>query len=416
MTVTVPLRNTWSWLVTDLNGHGLTLLNRLATNLQITFTLNAPAEMQCELPSDNPEINIPHTDGDPFVSVNNRLLYGFRRELVTWPCWVCRFAGVVNILEDVASSDQPVTHLTAYDPWMWLNSIPVVDPTTGNLLGQNGLTYTGQTLDYIAKEVLNKGLARVISPPDNPSNPIFIDQTSGHFDTCATTNVNFPQGISVGEALTQLVDGGGIDIIFTPIYDPAGRPGMTSVFNIYSLAGQVRNGAIFGWDKYPHSLIGIDDVIDGTAMATVAQFYNGNVAVGAAPVRDAAAVAKYGEYWYQQSVPKVAGGDLYVQELALAKVYLRRKGLRTLTIDPASSEDRRQPDPFTEYYLGDQVMVYGGRVVKGGGVSLRKRVDAGTVAGSAGWTNPRRVYQIPLSLANDLTETVTQLLVTDANA
>jgi hypothetical protein len=325
MSVTIPLKNTWSWLVTDLDSHGVTLLNRLATNVAITYTLNAPAMMTCDVPSDNPEINIPRGDGDTIA------------------------------LDLLLNALTAVTHL-------------------------------------------------------NPTNPSYIDYLSGHYDTTDVIDINFAQGISVGEAWTQLIDTGSLDIVLTPIYDPSVRPGKLCTLNIYSLAGSVRNGAIFAWDKFPRSLVGISRLLDGTQMANVGQYYLGGSVV-TPQATDAPSIAQYGQYWLQRSFPKPADNNS-VALISATQIHLLRKGKRTITIDPAPE---RSPDPFTDYYLGDQVMVYAGRTTIGGGVSYRQALNAGSVSGGI-WTNPQRIYEIPISLADNQVETVQQLLLTDTNA
>jgi hypothetical protein len=407
MATTFPVNGTWTWVVTGLNSAIITFLNRLVTNVAVHFELNKEAVFTGDVPSDNPEINIPQA-GSPFVDYNSRLLYGFRREQpqssVATP-WQCRFGGILHIVEDEALSDEPITHLTAYDPWMWLRSIPVVN-NDGSLPGKNGVSYTATAGNTIALNVLTNGLAAVVA--SNPSNPLFIDQTNGHFDTTSALDMNFQQGCSVGEAWTQLCDTGTMDIVLTPIYDPRGRPGKLCVLNIYSQAGSAKPGAVFGWDKFPRSLVGIDRLLDGTQMANVAQFYSGGTA--ATQQSNAGSISTYGEYWLQKNYPQ--GAPLSAVALvALAEVALRKKGKRTFTIDPAPE---RSPQPFVEYYLGDQVPVWAGRKTIGGGYSYRQQLTPGTVSGGA-WTNPQRVYAIPISLSDDQVETVEKLLLTDPN-
>lgn len=429
MATTIYLKNTWTWVVGgpvisggidrwDLGLRTITFLNRLATNVQMVYQLNAPAQMTGDVPSDDPEINIPVQDGDPFVSYNSRVLWGMRRENNTSGVpWVCRFAGVLTINEDEASSDDPVTHLTAHDPWMWANSLPVVN-ADGSLLGQDGLVYTATRADVIAKEVYENAITACtvdgIGMPHSPHMPQFIDSVSGHFDVAEEIDITFQQGCSVGEAWTQITDTGVIDIVLDPVYEPAS--GFLAILNVYNLAGSPKPAAIFSWDRFPNTLVGVDRVYDGTQMETVGQYYAGSTAADQAT--DLAAITKYGQYWAQKSFPAPASLSA-VALVALADVALRSKGKRTLTVDlsPASVDfDSPQPSlsPWEDYFLGDQVPVWAGRPTVGGGCSIREPITPGVSSGGE-WTDPQRIYAIPISLDDDQEETVTQLLMTDPN-
>lgn len=408
MTTAIPLKNTWTWLVTKPNGTGVTLLNKLTSNVQMQFALGVPAEASGDVPSDNPEINIPFADGDPFLAMNNRLLYGLRREgvLSTDVPYTCRFGGVIHIVEDQATTDEPVTHWTAYDPWMWLNAIPVFT-SSGDLLGKNGLSFSNKRGSDIAMQLLVDALAVVVA--QNPGNPIYIDVSSGDFEDTDPIDIDFQQGVSVGEAWTQLADTGSLDIVLKPVFDPASRPGKLAVLNIYNQTGSPRNNAIFAWDKMPHSLVSIDRLIDGTQMVNVGQYYaNG---LSAPQAKDTTSIARYGQYWDQQFYPAPSAKSA-VGAIALAKVALRKRGKTTITVDP---DPMLGPDPFTDYHLGDTVPVYAGRTQAGGGSSFRAPLTPGDVVAGE-WTNPQRVYGFQLDLSNDEVETVTQLLLTDSNS
>lgn len=411
MPTTIDLTNSWTWLVTDIRGKSLTLLNKLFTDASIDYVLNATWPLTGTLPSDNPEVNIPSShDGYPFVSFNNRLIYGLRREAVVGAArpYTCRYAGIISLLEDEATADEPVTHLTAYDAWQWLMTLPVVTPA-GDLLGKSGYKYVDKRADEIALDVLANSLAVVIA--QNPTNPNYIDAGGGtidHADVIPTFDIQ--QNAMVGEVWTQLVDGGWIDIVLSPIYDPASRPGVLSVLNIHRQAGSPKPNAVFAWDKAPRSLTRIDRLDDGTQMANVAQFYaNGLVAP---QQKDAGSIADYGQYWAQTNYPPPSSKDA-VGAIALAQVYLRRRGKRTLTIDPAPE---RAPDPFTEWFLGDQVPVWAGRKQLGSGSSFRYPLSPGDQGTDGNWTNAQRVYGFTLGIAGDEVETVTNLLLTDSNA
>lgn len=380
----------WRFVVADLNCATITFLDRLANGKNVTYVINQPAASSGVVPADNPEVNIVHTDGDPFLHHNNRILFGFRREGGT-PPWVIRFAGII-MLDDDTAADSPTTRYTAWDPWELLNHRPLLN-SAGELPGQNGLSFTNTRGNVIALDLLEWTVG---AGTTSVTGDAFIDygQTGFYtpsFDATPVISINFQQGISVGEAWTQLCDSGTIDIYLKPIYDPINRPGFTHELYLFEQMGSIRRDAIFAWDKPSRSLVGVSRQEDGSQMANVAQYYSGQ---GGAPVPtevNVASIAKYGQYWSQQFFPGQNVAAL-VQLLALAQVRLRANGKRTLTFDPAPE---RSPIVFLDYFLGDEVPVY---------TSQRLRAAQATL---------ERVHGIPVEIDDNGVETVRALLTAD---
>jgi hypothetical protein len=412
MTVLVP-SPPWRFTVHDLDLQTVTILDRLAINRNVTYALNLPALATLDLPSDSPEVNITQ-GGEPFVAGGDRILMGFRREgqgSLPRPLgydpnapYVPRFGGIIAPLGREAQVDQPWTHVTASDPWAYWGSRPVVNDI-GVLPGRGGITYgndpvTPMTGDQIAITVLTNSLAA--------HGNLYVDfgQTPFYGGTIETTDpilITFDQGLSVGEALKKLTDTGSMDIILTAIYDPINRPGIIAEVSIYNQAGIHRNGAIFAWDMPSHSLNGIDLLHDFTQLANKIALTTSTANVPVDVVSDATSIAKYGEYWLLQAIQgqaSLAAADL----LALSKLALFRNGKDTLTLDP---HPERAPVPFNEYLLGDEVPVYASD-------DFGEVLDAGVVNSSGSWTNLRRIYAIPLDIADDQVETVTQMLMSSS--
>jgi hypothetical protein len=420
---TIPSKNSWRWLVCGLDGAAKTNLDKLAANQSIKYVLDEPWQFTCDLPSDNPEIYRTTTnDGYPLVSYGNRLIYGLRREEPPdGPPWVCRFSGVITILQDEAASDEPVTHLTADDAWGWAKSLPVLNPD-GSLPGQNGVTYVDKTGDFIALDVIANAYAWMEATPGfktpdghwkwtafgNGHANLFVDISSGTFETTdVIPKITFQQGASVADAWTQLVQTGSLDVVLEPIYRPRSQQGVLAVLNVYAEAGGDKPNAVFGWDMWPRNLVGVDALRDGTQIENWAQFYAGGLA---APKQSSSgSIDTYAPYWVQRNYS--GPSDVAAVELlALAEVALRKKGKRTLQIDPTPE---RAPDPFTEYFLGDEVYVWAGRRLAPAGNALRGGVRSSSPPAPP---SPNRVYGFEVSLADDQVETITNLLLTDPNA
>lgn len=416
-----PLKDTWRWVVTHLDGRPTSYLEKLATNVQMQFVLNDSAQMTCDLPSDNSEIYQKADDLFPRVDYGNRLIYGLRREEPGGgdPPWVCRYAGIITILQDQATEDEPVTHLTAHDPWQWARTLPVLNPD-GSLLASGGLNYEGKTSEYIALDLIGNAytwMSTVFGPTFSWSglgvDNLPIDISSGVRDGPFPTidKINFAQGISVGDAWTQLVQTGTLDILLRPVY---GVAGVCTILDLYAQAGSHRPNAVFGWDMFPRELVRIDDLRDGTQIENYAQFFADNTPATAES--DSASIDKYGPYYVTKSFPAPADTDS-VSLLALAEVALRKAGKQTIQIDPVP--ELQAPDPFVAYYLGDTVAVWGGRQLLplggpgGGPFKPGSALRAGVRSQSVG---THRVYGFEVDLADDLTETITNMLLSDPNS
>lgn len=388
----------WRFVVTDLNGTVITWLDPLAEQRNVTFTLDAPAVATGHVPSDQFQINAlvgsGSLGGDPVVSYSDRILYGFRREggapsSVNPGPWVIRFAGILTQLDDSAGSDDATSAYTAYDPWQYMMSRPIRAANL-SLPPQTGLTYSGSvtTLDQIAVNLLDR--------TNTQDGFIYIDTSTGNIDSIPFTDtINFAQGTSVGDALTQMCNTGLMDVWMEPLFDTGVAPPFLARLNIYASQGSVQNDAVMSWDSPGKSLVGIDRLLDGAQLANTVQFYNGQAGPSVAAQTDAISEAKYGSYWAQQSFPQQIETQAVVA-IAQNQLMLRKIGRRTLQINPAPE---RAPDPFTSYFLGDLLPVYATK-------RLRQTLPAPQET-----TNYVRVYGIPIDISDNGVETVSQLLI-----
>lgn len=428
MSTTVYIKNSWRWLVCALNGQGLTNLDKLATNQSLQYVLDDTAQFTADVPSDNAQIHTHAADATPRVAHGRRLLYGFRREETPGDKpWKCRYSGILNIAQDQANSDQPVSHLTAYDAMTWTKFLPVLTPD-GYLLPEKGYTYYNKTGDYIAKDVIANAYAFIDtqflsgSPPRytwpqdfaDMANVLFIDIASGNFDTTDVIE-EFPiqQGASVYDVWQQLCQTGGLDIVLDPVYAPREAPGRIARLNVYSQAGSDRTGAVFGWDMFPRNLLGVDHLLDGTQIENWVQFFAGGIV--APHHTSSGSIHDFGPYFAQKNVTQ--GSSAAVSLLALAELALRKRGKQTLVIDPTPE---LSPDPFTHYYLGDTVYPWAGRelptpTTAGYGTALRQGIRSKLPDPPAPQISPWRVYGFQVDLADDQVETITNLLLTDPN-
>jgi hypothetical protein len=386
----------WRFIVTDLDGSTIMFMDRQASDRVVVARLNAPWEASLNVSSENPEVNIVHTDGYPFLHEGNRLLYGLRREELGGTIWVCRFAGVIMSVTDDTGSDTAQTTVTAYDPWKFAYTQPALK--TDDIFGtirtypdSEGINYNARPGSYIAPHVLAA----------SPEMTRFVDAgvswlgTGFYAGTIETTeNIGYgdewnqQQGSSVGDVWDAVVDTGTADIVLTPIYDPVNRPGMLAEMNVYTFAGDDVPEAVMAWDRAGRSLSGMNRQLDGSRRANHVRTYYGQGGELDIDVEDATSVSTFGEYVSQQWFPGMPKQGQVVHQ-AWKTLALRAYGQRTISVDPVAEG---APLALLEYTVGDRVPVY---------ASANFREEMADVGAALPY---HRVYEIPIVIDDEGTE------------
>jgi hypothetical protein len=393
----------WRVILTDRDQQTISLFDKRAASKQFVFTLDAPATHTGLVASDDPMIHLPYPDPDsPAVLTNNsRLLFAFRREprtVINGPPYVCRFAGVVLTVEDVGD-DAPTTRYTAYDPWQLLMSRPIRDFETGEVAGETGLVFDENArasdiaIGLLAQTELFDGDVLIDS-----SDSGLLEDTDP-----LLARLTLEQGLSVGEAWQTLCDTGTIDIWLEPIYEPVTNPGKVAVLHIYKKKAVNQYGQVMAWDSGPRSLTSISRMVDGTRLANVIRYITG-FAIPGADQTDLASIAEFGQYWAQQTFP--AGEDWnYVAGLAFAQLQLRKRGQKTLQVNPAPE---RSPLPLRDYGLGDYVPVWASRNLREPiGIDFQAYFD--NPEDDPGAWGYQRIYVIPIDVDDNGVATVPEL-------
>ena len=438
--------SSWRFLVTGVGGGGISILDHLATGRIITPKLNEPLEVSGVVSSENPSVNQVRADNLPFVAEGARQLYCFRRESNEAPYYTIRASTLIMQVDDAAVSNAATTRFTAWDPWMYMFSRPVLqsdfangnkytgeaDYINGTPIGGNGLIYgPNQTTAAIVLDMIATTQAYP-SGADELGNPIasaappsaqdcFIDATTlppnGTFSPVGNFfgpyGYKIEQGTSLGQALQDMCSTGKMDIVFHPIYDPIVRPGILCEVELMSQessdvasqtdrgAGIINYSAIFAWDRPGRSTTGMDNLYDGTGRANVIQGYNGQ---GGPPVplqTNVDSIKIYGDYWAQPFFPKQPSEGAAVS-LAQEQLELRANGKQTLTVNPAAG---RAPDPFLDYNIGDIVPVYASTQMR---QAMPPDPSPALNPPVIAW---QRIYGIPIEIDDNGSETVRQLIV-----
>lgn len=397
----------WRWVVTDLDTNTITFLDHLALDATVSYALNKGSTAKITMPSANPEVNILHTDGEPFVSEGNRLLYGFRREGGD-PIWQVRFAGKILQVEDHGELENARTVITAYDPWHLLYQRPMINedgefPDKAGFFSFDDTQAGNIALIFLRNTIINNGSGLNDHgdlgidtgdgpfPGAEPGNLPGTPYWDGEYEPTTQRDTFSQQGMMVGEVWDQQLETGSLDIVMTPIYDPSRRPGYMVDLSIFETAGSQRDDAVFAWDKPSRNLIGINALKDGTKRANTIRYYYGEggpPSGGGIPLSYGPSITKYGETWHQQFYPGRI--EVVVNALATLQLLLMEDGIKTVHVTPTPE---RMPFLFTEFWLGDTVPVYASS-------NLRQ-----TIAGY------QRIYGVVLSIDENSYEQVPQLLV-----
>ena len=351
------------FIVTDLQSRTVTFLDRLATNRRCTHTRNAPFELTLDLPSDNPEVNLPakvSNPEQPFVDEGLNMIYWFLRfgyDLSdTGGPWECVGAAIILHIEDVGEEENPVSHVTAYDPWKLLYKLPVVDPDTLELPDPDfPVTYGPSNGCQIAYDLLTASTQASSLYSDFVSHidtdPAWIDDASA----TAVERMEFSNGVTVGEAWDQIVqENENVGIWLKPVYDPVDRPGVLCELHCTTTLGQDRPEAIFAWDRWPRSLVHISREQDGEQRANFLEYYVSSDQIPVPPHWDEDAIDAYGLYWETQSLSET-NDPTEIEAIVEKELALRKTGSTNYQISPAAE---RAPMIFKEYHLHDTVHVY----------------------------------------------------------
>ncbi len=369
----IPSAPLWRFLLTALDGTGITDLSKITSDRVCEVVLNAPLTLGGTVPSDNPQVWIPYDDAydDPYLEEGTRFLFGFRRESESPPYYTVRASTIVKLINDEAQQDDARTAFQGRDPWDYMFSRPVCN-FDGSLPGPDGIQFTDTQVATVIEVLLNNTFQNqghtFIDVPDLMPNGDVNGQASGFWtgtiETATAMKVGVPpdppyviaQNTSVGQAWQQLCALGICDIVLKPIYDPVNRPNYLVELNVYEEAGVTNDAAIFAWNLPGRSLVGLSRQQDGAQRANEVLFYAGpGGSVGAAPAQvDAASEAKFGVYTAQQFWPGQTTVPA-VTSLAQEQLRLRKNGQQTVTFRPAPE---RSPRPWIDYDLGDRVPVW----------------------------------------------------------
>lgn len=406
----------WRTLVTDLNGAILSFLDNRANERVVDLVLNGPAQARGNAASFDFEVSGLHTDGSPFVSFSNRLLFMLRREDSVNDSgervlWFPRFAGIMMPVERQGTADNAYSSWTAYDPWQLLYQRPAIDENN-ILIADKWTIPVGARPNDVIKGLLDRMLDpftivgspnQIITPEFDYANA-FLDWTgvghpyyTGTWEECDPLEhkKTFDVDTTVGEVLDYFTDNNLCDIEMEPIWDPLNRPGVCCQVNVYDTKGLNRNNAVLGWDMMGRNLAGLSVLHDAQIANRIRWRTGSNTGPTIAVQSDEESYERYGDYW--QIAPVSAERlSLELEVLAGVERVKRRHGNVTYSIDPLNA---RSPLPLIEYGLGDYLPLWASERL---GEAISPEPQSGDE-----WILLQRIYGITIEIGDNFFEKVT---------
>src|SRR5581483_9775610 len=224
------------WHGDHFESHYLSILDGIATGIQLTFGMNRSAELTFNVPSEDPRVNLQYSvDGLPYLSCGLRAVKAYRRVGDGPGGWELKFAGRVWSLEDHGDGDTVQTMVTCYDPLKILEKRAVRDknglyfpnPGAGSTFnqikfwrsvdavqppdtGDGGVHDIGDSGDfggsYIIKSLITRTIKYGNGNPGGPYDPkaqCHID-TGGDWAETAPLTRTFDTGATIMDALAQI--------------------------------------------------------------------------------------------------------------------------------------------------------------------------------------------------------------------
>lgn len=367
----------WRFVLCDLTtGAPISILDRQVRDRSISYERNKGTVITGTISADNQAVNGIAWDGFPNLAEGDRLLYCFRRDYSGVDCdgdptgfpWTPRASGVLLQYDDAARSEDGITTFTAFDPWQYLYTIPVLAPNSSAPRLHNSDVRYDQNLDEIIVDLLDvaeQWYNQTWSPDTGPRR-MFLDWG---WSSCYNGTIDivpqplnslgeqvpifFQKGTSIGQAFDQLLELYDFTIEMKPIYDPVNRPSILCELSVINQVPTQLPGAIFAWDYAPWSVVEISRLVDGTGRRNKINLHatQGGPSVGI--ITELASVNRFGEYWDETWIIDQENTES-VQVMAQILIDTISEHPRTVTITPLPE---RSPEPFIDWQIGDEVIV-----------------------------------------------------------
>jgi len=368
----------------------VSILTHLADNIELLYQLNRSAMLTFTVPSDHPQVNIPHTDGLPYLAAGPRWVLGWRKSpssLAPSPGgWELKYAGRVWSVQDQGDGDTSKTMVTCFDALKHLEK-RIVRSADGDFRKQvrwwgsprGDATYDSIILDMIERTQTLVGTCR-------------IDTTGGHWVTCGESTVGFDQAY-VLPSIIRLTDTGNIDL------DPTPLDGSDNDFlrlGALPRLGTDKPSIILGYAAPPRRAVNFDRTTTLDNLANSVYLFGKSNKGHLVNQFDADSQAIYDIFEDVTVVSNVEHVDL-LTALAEEEIFLRKSPHDLVSITPTPEDS---PRFFNEYGIGDSIYLKASKPATG--TTFPDTRD--TLSGL------QRVYGAKLSVSTEYGEAVSELV------
>jgi hypothetical protein len=372
MTVFDPNLTEWRIMLCNRMGVAISLLDNVAINRQFKFGLNQPGSLTFDVPSDEPSVNILHTDGYPYLSCGDRTVRAWRKESGVW---TLRYTGIVWQLADASDEDVCHTTVTCFDALKFLKK-RLICTADGRIKGTIRLP----------KADLGTTVYTMISNSFDNFGPLYLDYSSGPWVTGTSITPPDYELAYIDASIKELCDTGAMDIEMTPVYSTGG---VLSTFAVTARLGQDQPHVLFGYDTgnygaqtWGRQMNAEDTANDIYNFATSASGPMSNAT-------DAASKTRFGTMQSAEVLSDIHSKDT-LDELTTWELRFRKEPQDLVSFTP---RPELQPVLWNDYWIGDTVRV-------ASSANVREAISG-----------VQRVYGVTLDVNDDGYEVVSELVV-----
>lgn len=324
------------------NWRKITMLTGLAQDIELLWQLNRSTMLSFSVPSEDPRVNILHTDGHPFLDIGRRWVLGWRKApaaLGDSPGgWELKYAGRVWTVQDTADGTTGRTMVTCFD----------------------ALKHTERRIARAADGTFRKQI-KFWAVPGTTIAKALIDRTQTYAGTCRIdTGGTWTASSVITAAYDQAyVMPSIINITNTGTFDldVAYLDGAVDG-NFMQLGGKPRLGAdrpnvILGYGAPPRRATGFDRTLSLDNLANSITLFGKSSQGKIVTAEDTASQDEFDVFEDVSVISDIETKEL-LQLLADEELFLRKGPNDMISIKPTPEN---APRFFDEYFLGDTIAV-----------------------------------------------------------
>jgi hypothetical protein len=314
----------WRWVICDLNGVAISIITGITDEIELTFSLNRPAELTFTVPSDNPLVNTLHTDSAPYLSCGDRVIKGYRKvssgEDITPAGWVIGYVGRTYIVDDAGDGDTVRTSVTCYDPLIDL-ATRLVRNSSGSFAST--VSFTSTTLGNIIKAMIDRSNTYAAAAT--------MLSTAGTWADVATRSEDYDLAYIL-TSMNELTDTALVDLV-TSYLDST--TGVHMELGSASAAGSdVSGSVILGYDAPPRNSAEFARTQTMETFANDVTLFPAKRATGSSAGTNPTSITRYGAFESAEVLTDINNLTL-LDDLSTEQLALRSKPKDVVSLTPA---------------------------------------------------------------------------------